>query len=122
MTGRRIPGLGLGLALGLLAVNVGAQLNDGLVVEPWVAGSYRSAMVDAGRCDSEVSWVEQRPDGSWYAVCEADSYSGADSGLCGLYAAWAYWACQHGYRASTDDVSCSDAADEALEACGEWRP
>lgn len=118
MTGRRIPGLGLGLALGLLSASLGAQSKDGLVVEPWLAGSYRSAMADAVRCDSEVSWVERRPDGSWVAVCDVAPELG--SGLCGRYAEWAWWACTR-YQASTDDVECSDAALEALEVCGEWR-
>lgn len=117
MTGRRIPGLGLGLALGLLSASLGAQSKDGLVVEPWVAGSYRSAMADASRCGSEVSWVERRTDGSWVAVCDFAPELG---GLCGRYAEWAWWACTHGYT-SADDGECSEAALEALEACGEWR-
>jgi hypothetical protein len=104
-----------------------------------LADTYPEAMAAAHDCPTETSWSEREP-GGWRAVCgdafghelfvcwreldsdgKARTYCGTDEQhTCGLYAAWAYWACEHGYPTSDPEGSCLDAADAALEACGEW--
>jgi hypothetical protein len=109
-----IPGLGLGATL-LLASSLASAMP--LAV----------AMAEAHRCTTDTSWAEQVGPDDWTPVCgDAFGYPtgieprpATEAGLCGLYAQWAVWSCEHGYP--TDSDSCSDAADLALEECGSWQ-
>ena len=131
MLTHRIPGIGLGLALALAA-----GLSSAMPL--------RSALELAHHCTSETSWAERIGADDWRPVCgdamgreleperqcwpELDSdgvtrtYCGSDEQhTCGLYAQWAYWACEHGFGEHAGSGSCSEAADEAVEVCGEWQ-
>lgn len=58
-------------------------------------------------------WPELDTDGATRTYCGSE-----EQRVCGLYAQWAYWACERGYG---EHVGwCDEAADEAVEVCGEW--
>ena len=107
---------------------------------PAFADTLAGAMATAHRCPTETSWARNDGNDQWTAVCgTADgralyscwrepaagttrTYCGAEENhTCGMYAAWAFWACEHGYQVGSEPgASCLDVADEALEACGDW--
>jgi hypothetical protein len=89
-----------------------------------LAESYSAAMAHAHECPTETSWARNDGDG-WTAVCGNaygyPLYTLPDQpDVCEAYAAWAYWACERGYPTADPELGCLAAADNALEACGEW--
>lgn len=69
---------------------------------------------DQEQASATSCWLETDADGVTRTYCGTH-----EQHVCGLYAQWAYWACEHGYP--TDSDSCDDAADLAVEECGSWQ-